>query len=88
MGINCSTGPDKVLPLIEAMRKATDLPLIAKPNAGLPTPQADGSVTYDMSEEDFAEHMKALVAAGACIVGGCCGTTPAYIEKLVQTVKG
>ena len=88
VGINCSTGPDKVLPLIEAMRKATDLPLIAKPNAGLPTPQADGSVTYDMSEEDFAEHMKALVAAGACIVGGCCGTTPAYIEKLVQTVKG
>ena len=82
VGINCSTGPDKILPLITAMRAATDLPLIAKPNAGLPNPQPDGSVTYDMMPEDFAVHMKKLVEAGASIIGGCCGTTPEYIEKL------
>ena len=87
VGINCSTGPDNVLPLIEAMRAATDLPIIAKPNAGLPQPQADGSVTYDMNAEDFAKHMKPLIIAGATIVGGCCGTTPEYIRKLVEVVR-
>ena len=84
VGINCSAGPELILPFVEAMRKATDLPLIAKPNAGLPVTHSDGSVTYDMSPEDFVMHMKKLVEAGASIIGGCCGTTPQYIKKLTE----
>ena len=64
------------------MRKETELPLIAKPNAGLPVTRDDGSVTYDMSPEDFVKHMKKLVEAGASIIGGCCGTTPEYIKSM------
>lgn len=84
VGINCSAGPELILPFVEAMRKETDLPLIAKPNAGLPVTHDDGSVTYDMSPEDFVIHMKKLVEAGASIIGGCCGTTPEYIRKLAE----
>ncbi|MBQ9030573.1 MAG: homocysteine S-methyltransferase family protein [Parasporobacterium sp.] len=84
VGINCSAGPVHVLPFVQAMKEVTDLPIIAKPNAGLPQTQPDGSVTYDMSEEEFAASMKKVVEAGAVIVGGCCGTTPAYIRRLAQ----
>lgn len=67
------------------MRKYTTLPLIAKPNAGLP--RADGS--YDLIPAEFAAHTAELVNAGACVVGGCCGTTPEHIrllkEKLLNT---
>ena len=86
VGINCSAGPELILPFIETMRKETDLPLIAKPNAGLPVTHDDGSVTYDMSPEDFVKHMKKLVEAGASIIGGCCGTTPEYIKKLSEII--
>lgn len=82
VGINCSAGPELILPYLEAMRKATDLPLIAKPNAGLPKTASDGTVTYDMSVEEFVRHMRELIRAGASIVGGCCGTTPEYIRGL------
>jgi len=84
VGINCSIGPELILPFIETMRRATDLPLIAKPNAGLPVTHSDGSVTYDMSPEDFVLHMKKLVEAGVGVIGGCCGTTPEYIRKLSE----
>ncbi len=85
IGVNCSVGPDKLLSVIAEMRKYTTLPLIAKPNAGLP--RADGS--YDLTPEEFAAHTEKLVKAGACVVGGCCGTTPEHIrllkEKLLNT---
>ena len=86
VGINCSAGPELILPFVEAMRKETDLPLIAKPNAGLPVTHDDGSVTYDMSPEDFVLHMKKLVEAGASVIGGCCGTTPEYIRRLSEII--
>lgn len=79
MGINCSLGPAEIYPLIEEMRQWTDRPLIVKPNAGLPDP-ATGE--YDMNASDFAEQMKPFTELGVYIFGGCCGTTPEFIEGL------
>ena len=79
IGVNCSLGPKEVLPILEEMRAHTPLPLIAKPNAGLPDP-VDGH--YSLSAPDFAFDMRALTDAGAQIVGGCCGTDPEYIRAL------
>lgn len=81
VGMNCSAGPDKMVPLIKQMKQVTDLPIIAKPNAGMPKLGNDGSTEYDMDAETFAAHMKTLVEAGASIIGGCCGTAPEYIRK-------
>lgn len=83
VGVNCSAGPDKMVSLIEAMAEVTTIPLVAKPNAGLPELDADGNTVYNMNSTDFAEGMAALARAGASILGGCCGTTPEYIEKLI-----
>lgn len=82
IGANCSTGPDKMAGIISAMAEATSIPIIAKPNAGLPSLDAEGNTVYDMNSDDFAEGMVQLVEAGASILGGCCGTTPEFIEKL------
>ena len=82
IGANCSTGPDKMLAVIEKFAAVSTVPVIAKPNAGLPTPLPDGGVRYDVEPEEFVENMKAIIEAGATIVGGCCGTTPEYIKKL------
>ena len=82
VGANCSTGPEHMLPIIREMRDATDLPIIAKPNAGLPMPGPGGTTTYDLSDDMFALHMIPIIEAGASIIGGCCGTSPSYIEKL------
>lgn len=87
VGLNCSTGPDKLLELIREMKKYATVPLIVKPNAGLPK-LITGETVFDMNKEDFALHMKELVAAGASVIGGCCGTTPEYIQLLADTVRG
>lgn len=84
IGVNCSVGPDKLVSVISEMRKYTTLPIIAKPNAGIP--RADGS--YDLTAEEFAEHTARLVKAGACVVGGCCGTTPGHIRLLKEKLRG
>ena len=82
VGANCSTGPMKMLPVIERMADAVILPIIAKPNAGVPQPGPNGTVKYDMSADEFAVSMAQLIEAGASLVGGCCGTTPDFIRKL------
>lgn len=82
VGANCSTGPMKMLPVIERMADAVTLPIIAKPNAGVPQPGPNGTVKYDMSADEFAVSMAQLIEAGASLVGGCCGTTPDFIRKL------
>lgn len=87
VGANCSTGPDKMLPVIEEMADAVSLPIIAKPNAGIPQPGPNGTVKYDMSADEFAVSMARLIEAGASLVGGCCGTTPDYIRKLSFLVQ-
>lgn len=87
VGMNCSTGPDKLLPFVKRMVEVSDVPVIVKPNAGLPVLK-DGKTVYDMGAEEFTEHMRAVLGAGAAIVGGCCGTTPEYIKKLAKTAAG
>lgn len=82
VGANCSTGPDKMVHIIRSMAEVTNIPIIAKPNAGLPALDEEGNTCYDMSVEDFAEGMESLVKAGASVLGGCCGTTPEYIAAL------
>lgn len=79
IGANCSTGPDKMTEIIRAMADVTTVPIIAKPNAGLPSLDADGQTVYDMGEAEFAAGIKLLVEAGASVIGGCCGTSPSYI---------
>ena len=86
IGVNCSTGPDKMVSVIEKMGRYTALPIVAKPNAGLPQ-LVDGETVYDMGPETFAEEMCVLAEAGADVLGGCCGTTPEHIEKLVKRLE-
>ena len=88
IGANCSTGPDKMVPLIRQIAEVVEIPVIAKPNAGMPSLNERGETVYDMGPDDFAKEMQALVDAGASILGGCCGTTPAHIKQLVETTRG
>ncbi len=81
VGANCSTGPAKMKQVIADMAACTGIPIIAKPNAGLPHLEG-GRTDYDMDADTFAEEMKLLAEAGASVLGGCCGTTPEYIRKL------
>ena len=82
IGANCSTGPDKMEEIIRNMASVTRIPVIAKPNAGLPSVDENGNTEYDMDCDTFCAEMERLVKAGASIIGGCCGTTPAYIKAL------
>lgn len=87
VGVNCSTGPEGMVPIVEKMAEYATVPLIAKPNAGLP--ELDGMETvYRMTPEEFARTGKKLIEAGASMVGGCCGTTPAHVKALAEAVKG
>ena len=81
LGINCGLGPAQMRPLLQGIREYTALPLIANPNAGLPQ-QRNGETIYDVSPEEFAVEMSALVKAGAALIGGCCGTTPEHIKAM------
>lgn len=87
VGTNCSTGPDKMADVIRQMAEVTSVPIIAKPNAGLPSLDAAGNTVYDMSAARFGECMQELVKVGASVVGGCCGTTPEHIRALRDSVK-
>lgn len=78
VGCNCGVGIETCIAIVRRMRAVTALPIWAKPNAGLPQQRA-GAVEYLQTPEQFAEHVPALLAAGADVVGGCCGTTPAFI---------
>ena len=80
-GFNCGLGPDRMLPYVERLAKVTTKPIIVKPNAGMPH-LVDGKTVFDVEPEEFARHVKSLVTAGAKIVGGCCGTTPAHIKAV------
>lgn len=87
VGTNCSTGPDRMVETVRAMAQATLIPIIAKPNAGLPALDADGNTIYDMDADTFGNGMRDLVMAGASIIGGCCGTTPDYIRAAKKAVE-
>lgn len=87
VGVNCSCGPDQLESVIRNLREAVSLPILAKPNAGMPQIQDDGSAVYPVTPEAFAAEMKKLIAAGATVVGGCCGTTPAHIAALAAVLE-
>lgn len=86
IGVNCSTGPEEMTEIVHLMRHYANVPILAKPNAGLPK-LIDGETVYDMKADEFASFGPALVEAGASVLGGCCGTTPEHIAKLVAATK-
>lgn len=86
VGCNCSAGPDAMAPWIQAMKPYSKIPLIAKPNAGLPC-LVDGCTVFDMDADTFAGHCVTLAKAGANLIGGCCGTNPAYIAAVSRSVS-
>lgn len=82
IGANCSTGPAQMEGIISDMVSVTTIPIIAKPNAGLPFLDENGTTCYNMEAEEFTEEMQVLVNVGATILGGCCGTTPEFIRQI------
>ncbi len=85
VGINCSLGPEQILPLAAELAKWTNLPILIKPNAGLPNPETD---QYEITPEEFAEITARFADLGAVFIGGCCGTTPQYISALRDRLSG
>jgi 5-methyltetrahydrofolate--homocysteine methyltransferase len=86
VGCNCSTGPAEMIPLIKQMKPYACVPLVAKPNAGMPVLE-NGKTVFRMKEKEFSILGKELVKAGATMVGGCCGTNPQFIRSLSQLVQ-
>lgn len=86
IGVNCSTGPEEMTEIVRLMRHYANVPILAKPNAGLPK-LIDGETVYDMTSDEFASFGPALIEAGASVLGGCCGTTPEHIARLVAATK-
>ena len=84
-GFNCGLGPDRMLPFVERLAKVSTKPVVVKPNAGMPR-LVDGRTVFDVGPADFAATAARLVDAGASIVGGCCGTTPAHIKELAAAL--
>ena len=84
VGVNCSLGPAKLLPVVRAILSATDKPVIVQANAGLP----DADLNYDVSAEEFAKVYRTFLDEGVQIIGGCCGTTPEYIRLLRGLADG
>lgn len=84
VGINCSVGPDQLVSVVRNIRENVSIPVIAKPNAGMPFIDDQGNATYSMKPEEFAAHMKVLADNGAGLIGGCCGTTPEYIRRTAE----
>lgn len=86
IGMNCSLGPEQLLPLVEDLASVTSLPISVQPNAGLPT-LVNGETVFPLSPVEMAQWVPKLVAAGANIIGGCCGTTPEHIAAMAQELK-
>ena len=86
LGLNCGLGPEQMIPILEQITKYSSLPVIVKPNAGLPK-QKNGQTYYDVSPEEFAEVMKKIVEMGAVVIGGCCGTTPDHIKAMADACR-
>ncbi|MBO4653616.1 MAG: homocysteine S-methyltransferase family protein [Lachnospiraceae bacterium] len=84
IGMNCSLGPEELLPMVKELYTCTKLPLVVKPNAGLPDPATN---TYNVLPEEFGAIMRKMLPYGVCAVGGCCGTSPEYIRELVRVVR-
>ena len=86
LGINCGMGPKQMLPILQQIAQYSSLPIIVKPNAGLPK-QRDGQTYYEVTPDVFAKQLQEIVKAGACVIGGCCGTTPKHIRAMISACK-
>ena len=86
VGLNCSVGPDQLEAVVASMKAVAKVPVIAKPNAGMPVIDEKGVAHYNMDAEHFGKSMKKLIERGAGVVGGCCGTDPAYIRALAREI--
>ena len=86
IGVNCSLGPKEMIPTVERLINAASVPVIVNPNAGLPK-VVNGQTIFDVSPEDFVATMEKIANLGAGILGGCCGTTPEYIQKLTEKIN-
>ena len=87
IGVNCSFGPMQLIPTVKRLLEVASIPVIMKPNAGLPK-SVNGKTVYDVPPEDFANLVSQMIKGGVRIAGGCCGTTPEYIRSLVNAAKG
>ena len=87
VGVNCSLGPDALRPIVERYLAAASVPVLMKPNAGLPRDEG-GRTVYDVAAGDFADSVVSLIPGGLRIMGGCCGTTPEYIRALCSQAVG
>ena len=86
VGINCSVGPDQLVSVVRNIKENVSIPVIAKPNAGMPQIDDQGNAVYNMTPADFAGYMRVLVDNGASVVGGCCGTTPEFIAETAHVL--
>jgi len=86
VGCNCSLGPDSMLDIIKKIKPYSKLPLIAKPNAGLPK-LVNGETVYEMTSDEFAGFTGLYIEAGVNLIGGCCGTDPEYIKKIAAKAR-
>ncbi len=86
LGMNCSLGPDMMLGILDEFTQNASVPIIVNPNAGLPV-VVDGKTAYNIDEKQFAGYMNEMAQKGACILGGCCGTTPEYMRLMIEKVK-
>ncbi|MBO7637516.1 MAG: homocysteine S-methyltransferase family protein, partial [Treponema sp.] len=86
LGLNCSLGPEQMKPIVKRLLEATDLPILVKPNAGLPK-SVKGQTVYDVDAEEFSDIVSEFCRQGAMIAGGCCGTNPVFIKSLVEKVQ-
>ncbi|WP_250675453.1 homocysteine S-methyltransferase family protein [Paraclostridium ghonii] len=86
IGVNCSLGPNQLLPIVKKISKVAYIPIIVQANAGLPK-IVDNKAIYDLDEEKFFEGVKKFVDVGASIIGGCCGTKPSFIKKICDNLK-
>lgn len=84
VGVNCSVGPDQLVSVIRNIKETVSIPVLAKPNAGMPLIDETGHAVYNMTPADFARHVKVLAENGATLIGGCCGTTPDFIRETAK----
>ena len=86
IGMNCSLGPDKMIPVVEKLAEVCSVPIIVNPNAGLPEVR-DGKTVFNVGADEFADYMAEIARLGGAILGGCCGTNPDYIKKTIELTK-
>lgn len=86
LGVNCGLGPKQMVPIVEEIQRYASVPVIVKPNAGLPVQKSNKTV-YDIDPDEFAETMQKIAEMGAAVIGGCCGTTPAHLKAMTARCR-